>query len=380
MRKPRFRRIVWFQVSVLAVTAGLTGCAKEDPAARPVAGSGAGRANANQAQIVEVVELARRDLQETLHLVGSLAPNESAEVRAEIGGIVRGIYFEEGQRVKQGDLLVKIDDQELQAQFSQIEARYNLAQLNVTRSESLSETRTIPQSEVDRARSEHAAARAEMSLIRLRLEKTDIKAPFDGILGARTISPGDYVTPSTAITRIDDLSRLKIGFQVPERFLGKVHPGTVVKATTRITNATESERTLTGEVYFVSATIDRTVRASEVKAILSDTSAAVRPGMFANIELILETRNGALTVPEGAILASARGIQIITVAEKDGIKVAEFVPVRTGLRTRGLVEVEPMSGALPDGTQVVASGVGALILFPGAPIDPRPIRAEFDLK
>ena len=364
-----------FTIGVLAV---VSGCAKEDAAARPLAGAGASRGNANQAQIVEVIEIARRDVTETLNLVGSLAANESAEMRAEIGGIVRGIYFEEGQTVQAGAMLLKIDDSELRAQFSQVEARYNLARLNVDRSESLSETRTISQSEVDRARSEFAAAQAEMALIKLRLEKTEVKAPFDGVVGSRTISPGDYITPSTVITNIDDLSRLKIAFQVPERFLAKVKPGTLVRATTRATTSAEEEHTLTGEVYFVSATIDRSVRASEVKAILRDASAELRPGMFANIELILDTRENVFTVPEGAILASSRGIQIITVAERDGVKVANFVPVRTGLRTRGQVEVEPVGGELASGTEVVASGVGALILFPGAPVDPRPLRAAFN--
>ncbi len=377
MRNPTLRFLVRLNLPALAVLALFAGCTKEDPATRPLTGSAAGRGNANQAQIVEVVEVTRSSLVETLNLVGSLAANESAEIRAEIGGIVRGIYFEEGQRVKSGDLLVKIDDQELQAQYAQIEARYNLAQLNVTRSENLSESRTIPQSEVDRARSEFAAARAEMSLIRLRLEKTEIKAPFDGVVGGRTISPGDYVTPSTVITNIDDLSRLKIGFQVPERYLGKVHPGTEVKATTRVTSAADSEHTLTGEVYFVAATIDRAVRASEVKAILRDTTSAVRPGMFANIELVLDTRENALTVPEGAILASSRGIQIITIGEQNGAKVAQFVTVRTGLRTQGRVEITPIQGDIPEGTEVVASGVGALILFPGAPVDPRPLHEDF---
>ena len=342
-------------------------------------GSQAGRADANKAQVVEVVQIARRDLAETLSLVGSLAANESAEMRTEIGGIVRGIFFDEGQRVEQGALLVKIDDAELQAQAAQVEARFNLAKLNVARSENLAESRTIPQSEVDRARSEYAAAEAELSLIRLRLQKTEIRAPFDGVVGSRSISPGDYVTPATVITRINDLKRLKIDFQVPERFLAKVHPGTLVRVSTRATSINEVDQTLAGEVYFVSATIDRAVRSSEVKAVLTDSAPGLRPGMFANITLVLEQKHDVVVVPEGAILTNARGIQIITVDRSDGTPKVAFVPVSTGLRTNGVVEVVPLKGELPDGTEVVASGVGALILFPGAPVDPRPVRAPFGL-
>ncbi|MBP6508710.1 MAG: biotin/lipoyl-binding protein, partial [Opitutaceae bacterium] len=92
-------------------------------------------AAATQPQVVEVTPLVRRDLAETLNLVGSLQANESAEIRAELGGLVRAIYFEEGQRVKAGEILLKIDDAELQAQYAQVEARFKLAELNVARSE-----------------------------------------------------------------------------------------------------------------------------------------------------------------------------------------------------------------------------------------------------
>jgi membrane fusion protein, multidrug efflux system len=338
------------------------------PAARP--------AGARAPQAVEVTTVQRRDLQETLNLVGSLAANESAEIRPELAGVVRHIHFAEGGMVRAGDPLLQLDDTELQAQLAQVEARFELARLNVERSGNLSETRTIPQSEFDRARSEFAAAEAERRLVRTRLDRTLLRAPFDGIAGARTISPGDYLTPSTVITVVNDLSRLKVDFQVPERFLAKVRPGSMVTASVRST-LTGEDRSIHGRVYFVSATIDRLTRSFEVKALLEDPDPALRPGMFANITLVLEEREGVLTVPEGALLADARGLQVILVKERDGRPVADYVRVRTGLRTRGLVEIEPLGGEIPDGTQVVASGVGALILFPGAPLDPRPLRDSF---
>ena len=349
-----------------------TGCSK-----KPAPGATIGGPSRLQKQVVEVIPIERRDLRETLTVVGSLEANESVEIRPEVAGLVRAIYFQEGQQVKAGEVLVKIDDAELLAQMAQIEARFKLAELNVSRSENLSESRTIPQSEYDRARSEFAAVQAERSLLRLRLEKTEIKAPFDGQLGARTISAGDVVTTNTIITKLDDLSRLKISFPVPERFLAKVHPRTQVQASTRLAGRSDQQVRTTGEVYFVSASIDRATRSSEVKAILQNSGPDLRPGMFANVEILLDTREQVLTVPEGAILTDARGVQIIIVGEKDGQPVAEFVPVETGLRTRGMVEVRPQSREIAPGTAVVASGVGALILFPGSPLDPRPLRDSF---
>jgi membrane fusion protein (multidrug efflux system) len=348
----------------------LSGCGRK-AASGASAGGGGG---AGQKQAVEVVAVKKRDLVETLNLVGSLAANETAQVRAEVAGVVREVRFNEGERVVNGQVLLKVDDSELRAQLAQAEARFRLAELNFQRSENLSEQRSMSQAEADRFRSEFAATTAELSLLRVRLDKTEIKAPFAGVAGARSISPGDYVTAATVITTIDDLSRLKADFQVPERFAGKVKQGTPfgLRATAR-----EQEIKASGEVYFVASVIDRSTRSVQVKGLVAADSAGLKPGMFANIELVLEQRAGALTVPEGAILATARGAQVIAVKDAGGEKTADFVSVRTGLRARGFVEVEPLQGGLDEGREVVAAGVGALILFPGAKLDPKPARPEF---
>ncbi|HEY0967748.1 MAG TPA: efflux RND transporter periplasmic adaptor subunit [Opitutaceae bacterium] len=324
-----------------------------------------------------MITLQRRDLAETVTVVGSLAPNEYAIIRPESAGLVRAIYFEEGQQVKQGDLLMKIDDSELRAQYAQVEARFNLAKANVERSENLSESRTISQSEMDRARSEFAASTAELSLLKLRLAKTEVKAPFDGVVGSRSLSPGDYVTTSTTLTTLNDLSRMKITFQVPERYIEKVKAGTPFRLLSRDIQTAEP---ITGEVYFVSSVIERETRSSEVKGMLNNPSPRLRPGMFANIEITLEVRKGALTVPEGAILSTTNGAQIIAVRDQGGDKVAEFVPVKLGLRTRGAVEVLPVSTPLDESVSIVGSGVGGIALFPGIKLIPRPLNAAFQQK
>lgn len=355
---------------VVAFAAALVGgCAKKDGAAAAAAGG-----RGPEKQPVEVTPVVRRDLEETLTVVGSLAPNESAEIRPEIVGLVKGIFFDEGQGVKQGQVLMKIDDAELLAQYAQVEARYKLAELNVARSENLSESRTIPQSEVDRARSEFAATKAELALLKLRLEKTEVKAPFDGVVGSRALSAGDYVTASTVLTTLNDLSRMKITFQVPERFLGKVHNGTSFSVKSKNLDADDK---VNGAVYFVSSVIERATRSSEVKGLLANPPTALRPGMFANVELILDVRRNVLTVPEGSILTSSTGPQIVVVTDGEGGKVVQFVPVELGLRAKGVVEVRPLSGVLAERQPIVASGVGALVLFPGAKVEPRPLRAEF---
>lgn len=359
-------RHVFLLGSIFAL--GLTaGCGKKAASPAPAAGG--------FKQPVEVINIARRDLVESLSLVGSLAANESAQLRAEISGQVRAVQFQEGERVTKDQVLVKIDDAELRAQLAQAEASFHLAELNLKRSENLTEARSMSQAEADRVRSEHASAAAALSLLRVRVAKTEIKAPFDGIVGARTISPGDYITAATVITTLDDLSRLKIDFQVPERFTSKVKAGTTftVRAQTPA-----GEARAQGEVYFISSVIDRSTRSSQIKGYVTENPAGFQPGMFAGIELVLEVRRGVLAVPEGAILTTPTGPQVIAVRDQGADKVAEFVPVQLGLRERGLVEVSALKPeALTDGQSVVASGVGALVLFNGIKLEPRPLRAEF---
>lgn len=331
-----------------------------------------------QKQPVEVVNITRRDLVESLAVVGSLAANESATIRPEITGLVRAIAFDEGQTVKKGQLLVKIDDAELRAQVAQSEARFKLAEMNLQRAENLQVTQANTKADLDRAQSEFATAKADLELLRVRLDRTEIKAPFDGVVGARTLSPGDYVNTQSTVTTIDDLSRMKIEFQVPERYFAKVAPGTKFTVTARSASGSgRADAKIGGEVYFVSSTIDRATRSSQVKGYLAHAPAELKPGMFANVEIVLSVKTAALTVPEGAILTTPRGTQLIAVRDEKGEKVADFVSVKLGLRSKGLVEVEPGAANLADQQPVVASGVGALILFPGARLEPRPQKEQF---
>ncbi|MBA3849981.1 MAG: hypothetical protein C0502_08290 [Opitutus sp.] len=346
-----------------------SGCGKK--AAVGTAGPSAPR----DKQSVEVTEIVRRDLTERISLVGSLAPNETAQIRAEVSGQVREVLFAEGEKVARGTVLVRVDDSELRAQVAQSEARFRLAELNLKRSEGLTQAKSMSQAEADRTKSEYSSAAAELQLLRVRLAKTEIRAPFDGIVGARTISPGDYITAATVITVLDDLSRLKVDFQVPERFAERVRQGSEFSLRAQTPSG---EARAKGEVYFVSSVIDRLTRSTQVKGFLAADTLALKPGMFANIDLILQVRRGVLTVPEGAILTTPKGTQIIAVRDKGADKVAEMVPVTLGLRERGLVEIVPLRPeTLDEKVPVVASGVGGLMIFPGSVLEPRPLRQEF---
>jgi membrane fusion protein (multidrug efflux system) len=213
-------------------------------------------------------------------------------------------------------------------------------------------TKSNTQADVDRAHSELAAAKAELELLKVRIARTEVKAPFDGTVESRTLSAGDYVNQQSIITTINDLSRLKVTFQVPELAVSKIRIGTPFTAKSTAFDSTP----VPGEVYFVNSIIDRATLSSEIKGYLTGTNAALKAGMFVMIEIVLDVRKGALTVPEGAILVDQRGPQVVALKEQGSDKVAAFIPVK-----------------------VVGAGVGSLSLFPGAKLDPRPLRAEFEV-
>jgi membrane fusion protein (multidrug efflux system) len=349
--------------SLLAALLATAGCAKKNAAAA--------KATEAPPQPVEAVAIGRHDLVESLDLIGTITANESAQIRAEVAGLVREISFVEGQTVTKGQLLIKIDDTELAAQTQQAEASLELAKSNYDRITGLLQTKSSTPAEHERVSAELKTAQAQLALLRSRLAKTEIRAPFDGTVGARAVSPGDYVTNQASLTAVDDLSKLKIEFEVPELYLRRIRVGTPFTVTI---GGEAGKAPVKGEVYFVSASISRETRSSAVKGLLLAPPADARPGMFANINLVLAVHQGALAVPEGAILNTTSGPRIVIADGPPEALVAKFVSVILGLRTAGMVEVtskEPL-----EGRQVVAAGVGALALVPGMKLALRPAAAE----
>jgi len=348
-----------FPMRPLILTAtliALSSCGKKDAAA------GAAPPNMmDREQAVEMMTITVMPMKETVGLVGSIAANESAELRPEVPGMINSIHFEEGAPVKKGDLLAKLDTRELEAQLSEARAGFLLAEQNLKRNQSLLEDEAVSKLEVDAAVADHTKLKAAIDLLEVRLAKSSIIAPFDGIAGDRTLSVGDYVTSQSIIT-VDDLSRLKVEMSVPERYLPNLKPGTTF--TLRAATSEEGGET-SGKVYFVSPRIDEAKRSTLVKGYVTDPPPFLKPGMFANINLVLRTVEDALVVPETSILSTARGTVIIVPEEKDGASVAAFVPVKTGLRVPGFVQVSQVGPPIKAGDRIVSSGVGGLILFPG---------------
>ncbi len=302
---------------------------------------------------VRTVVVVPQWLEETARAVGTLSANEEVEIKSERSGKIQKIYFREGSAVKAGDILVKIDDAELSAQLARAEQRRKLAEQLEERQKVLLEKGGVSREEYDRILTELNTLKAEEQLIRVQVEKTEIKAPFDGTIGLRYGSEGSFVTSSDRLATLQDLGLLKIDFSIPEKYARQVKPGDKIVFT-----VAGSERKFSGTVFAVEPKVDPTTRTLPVRAKASNVNRSLVPGGFANVELVLRQEN-AILLPTGAVIPDIKGHKVFLY--KGGK--AEPRDVQVGLRTADELEI---ASGLSSGDTVITTGL--LQLRPGAAV------------
>ncbi len=296
-----------------------------------------------------VVETARIEFSlfsERIEVVGQLAAAESVVIRSEIAGVVESIEFQEGQRVVGGEVLFVLYSGEQRAALREAEANRVLAADVFQRTEKLSKVKVSAASELTQARAAAAAAEAVVDLARINLGRTRIRAPFDGALGARHVSPGDRVDSDVALVQIDAVDRLQLQFSLSENAIALARPGLEVAA--RV--AAYPGESFKGLVYFISPALDPESRQLALKAWVPNSDGRLRPGMFARVELEVERTEQALLVPESAIASDAKGPYVWRVTPED---LAERIFVELGARRDAQVVI--LSG-LTTGDTIVTSG------------------------
>ncbi len=287
-----------------------------------------------------------RVFSERVEAVGQLAAAESVVIRPEVSGIVESIEFQEGQSVSAGDVLFVLRSDEQHAALREAEANLLLATDVFERTEKLSKVKVSAVSELTQARARVDAAKAVVDLARVNLERTRVVAPFDGALGARSVSPGDWVDSDVALVQIDAVERLQLQFSLPENAIALAKPGLAV--TTRVAAYPDEE--FAGVVYFVSPALDKASRRLELKAWVPNSDGRLRPGMFARVELEAERTEHAVVIPESAVASDATGPYVWRVNSES---VAERAAVELGTRRGGQVVI--VSG-LSSGDTIVTSG------------------------
>ena len=311
---------------------------------------------------VFVHEVRPRPLAETIAANGTLRANETVELRSEIDGRVVELNFEEGRPVRAGELLVRINDAELQAQLRQVAARADLAAVQEQRQRQLFETGSTSRETLDESINQTRVLQAEADLIRAQIEKAHIRAPFAGRIGLRFVSVGGYVSPITPIATLTNLDQLKVDFSISERYMDRVRPGTPIRF--RVGGSPE---TYHGQVYAVEPAIDTATRTILLRALAANPEARLLPGAYASVDVQLHEIADALMVPTTALSPGARE-RVVFVVE-DGK--AQPRSVETGVRLSR--EIQIVSGLEP-GDVVITSGL--LQLRPDMPVTP--IREQED--
>lgn len=334
-------------------------------------GSGENQADFERpAPVVEVLTVEAETIRDTISLVGQLDSESSVSVQPELDGIIESIEFTEGQTVKKGDVLVTLRDAEQAAHVREARAREKLAREIFQRISALAKKEVSAQAEYDRASAELEVARAEVQLREVELAKTKLRAPFDGVVGARLVSPGERVRRMTKIVRIDAVDRLQLVFALPEIGVPFVRVGMPVK----ITVTPFPEVRFDGEVFFVSPTLDATTRRLTLKAWVPNPGRKLQPGLFANLEVQLAERENAVVVPDSAILVDQAGAFVWRIGD-DGKAIR--AAVETGLRKASRVEIRSGLSAgdriVSAGTQKVTEGAAVTIAGKSAPEADRPL-------
>ncbi len=341
---------------ILLVSTALTQEEKSNGKDKP--GAGSRRAMLVEAAAAEVMSIAQE-----ITAVGTLNSNESVIIAAETAGRVVQIAFKEGHWAAAGQVIVRLDRSILEAQRDRAEASLSLSRANRDRSEILLKDEAISQREWEETSAQWRLDEANLRLAEAQLEKTVVRAPFDGFLGLRYVSVGEYVQPGMPIVTLDDTDPIKIDFRVPEIYNLRLKIGQSVQV---LIDAAPG-KTFSGKVYAIDPKVDPQGRSLLVRAKVPNRDASLRPGMFAQVRLLIEERPDALMIPEQALLSQGQSQFVYKVV--DGIVVE--VPVTVGLRRRGLVEI--VDGLSPGDTVVTA---GQIKVRPGAPVTISPTKGE----
>jgi len=278
----------------------------------------------------------------TLPVTGSIEANESVVLKSEVSGKITGIFFNEGQRVAKGALLIKVFDDDLQAQLAKAQANLKLTEDVEARQRQLLNREAISRQEYDVSYANLQAAQADVALLTAQISKTEIKAPFDGVIGFRKVSPGEYITPGVDIASLVDDNPVKIQFVVPEKYSQLLGRNTVIKYRLE---GQFTERTAT--VYAVAPYIDPATRTLQLKALTPNPNGALIPGAFAKIEVLMETQPNVVLIPAESILSESAG-QKVYLYKKSKV---HPVMVETGTRTNNRVEI--VKGIVPGDTVII---------------------------
>jgi membrane fusion protein, multidrug efflux system len=305
--------------------------------------------------IVSAAHLKIGTIRRQIEAVGSLRSDESVIMRPEIAGRISEILFEEGQRVSRGMPLVRLDAAVARAQVEQQNASLALSRVNHERAQDLMRKGAGSQRTFDEALAKLRADEASLSLAQATLDKSTLTAPFDGILGLRKVSVGDYVNPGQDIVNIEHIETLKVDFRVPETHAAQLKAGQAIRVSLDAIPGSAYD----GKVYAIDPAHDPNGRAVILRARIPNTDGSLRSGMFARVILIIEDGKEKLLLSETALVPMGQEHFVFRLVDGK----AKLTKIKIGQRRAGTIEV--VEGLAPDSIVVTE---GALKLRDGTAV------------
>ncbi len=284
-----------------------------------------------------------------IEALGTLKSNESVTLSASVTETINAIHFNDGQRVKQGDILVEMTSEEEHAQVKEARSTVQEAKSQFDRAKGLVESKAVSESVLDQRVRDYETAKARLKAIQSRLSDRLIVAPFDGVLGLRQISIGALVAPGDPIITIHDDSVMKLDFSIPATFLNSITTGARITARARAF----PDEIFDGTVSSIDAQIDPITRAILVRALLPNDSKKLRPGLLMRVELLQNPRQ-VIVIPEEALIADGKNHFVFVAIKKDEGTIAEKRRVVVGSRRPGEAEIKQ---GLNIGEHIVTHGV-----------------------
>lgn len=308
----------------------------------PAKSSSAAKALNVEAEVLDYCTLTDKIIR-----TGSTMPDEEVDLSFESSGKIVDIYFQEGSHVKAGELLAKINDAPLQAQLKKLQAQVQLATDRVYRQRTLLEKDAVSQEAFEQVQTEYEQLMADIELVKANIAQTELRAPFDGVIGLRMVSEGAYATPSTVIAKLTKVAPIKIEFSIPESYATQVRKGS------KIVFSMEQDglmKDYNASVFAVESVVDAETRSLKVRALYPNTDERIVPGRFVSVEVVREEISNAIAVPSEAVVPEM-GRQIVYLYRNGKAQPQEIV---LGLRTED--KVQAVQG-LEKGDTLLTTGV-----------------------
>jgi membrane fusion protein (multidrug efflux system) len=280
---------------------------------------------------VDVVKVTAAKLREDVNAAGTIRSNEAVVIRPEVAGRITRLNFGDGQPVKKGQVLVAFDSTVNQAEVQQAKAELDIAKSNFNRNDELARQKFISIRARDESASNVQVLEAKLALAQAKLSKLEIRAPFSGIVGIRTVSVGDYVKDGADLVNLEDISSVKVDFRVPEKFADRVRKGQELEV---LVDALPG-KPFHAKVDAVDPQVDSSGRSALLRGRIDNPEGRLKPGMFARVRLILAERASALMVPEEAIVPQGSKATVWKIVDGKALR----TEVKTGMRREAKVEI-----------------------------------------